>query len=324
MSGQDIRRPDTQRERPGKRTRYHPLVVAYAIESPDVNACASCGSTSCDAQWRCSDCGFQPSTIDGFLAFAPGLATSEDMFVSDFFAGLAEMEGKNFWYQARNALVRWAVQRYFADSRKVHELGCGTGFVLEGLRRVLPEAQLSGSDLLPAGLTIAAERVPSATMYQLDARRLPFRDEFDLIGAFDVLEHIDDDRVVISQIRSALVPGGGVLLAVPQHPSLWSQQDAAVRHRRRYRRSELDRKLIDAGFEILLSTSFVTLLLPAMVASRRLIDRQGTAGTTEALQPPWAMNVLLSWVMTAERLLIQGGARLPMGGSRLVAARRVG
>ena len=68
----------------------------------------------------------------------------------------------------------------------------------------------------------------------MDARNIPFRDEFDVIGAFDVLEHIDEDVAVIDEVRKALRPGGGFLMSVPQHPALWSQQDERAFHVRRY------------------------------------------------------------------------------------------
>jgi SAM-dependent methyltransferase len=289
-----------------------------------VKACANCGSTRCDPAWRCADCGFQPIELNGYLAFAPDLAHSSDAFAAEFFGDLADIEPDNFWFVSRNRLVRWVVNRYFAGSERVHELGCGTGFVMADLKQVLPQAELSGSELLVDGLAYAASRVPSATFLECDARRLPFRDEFDLVGAFDVLEHIEEDRLVLSQIHAALRAQGGLLVTVPQHPALWSHQDDVARHQRRYRASELDSKVKDAGFEILLSTSFVSLLLPAMFVSRQIGDFRQHKGAREALQPPPGINEIFSTVMALERRMIEAGLRFGVGGSRLIAARRVG
>ena len=77
-------------------------------------------------------------------------------------------------------------------------------------------------------------RVPSATFYQMDARHIPFRDHFDAIGAFDVLEHIEDDVAVIEEVGRALRPDGMFVMTVPQHPALWSPQDDHAYHVRRY------------------------------------------------------------------------------------------
>ena len=68
----------------------------------------------------------------------------------------------------------------------------------------------------------------------MDVCALPYSEQFDLICAFDVLEHVEDDRTALVQPRRALKPGGEVLLAVPQHPVLWSAAKDYGYHKRRY------------------------------------------------------------------------------------------
>ncbi len=262
-----------------------------------------------------------PAVIDGIPAFAPSLAERADGFDADAFAGLAELEAESFWFRARNALIMWAGRRSFPDARSIHELGCGTGFVLRGLREVYSQADISGSEILVDGLRIARERLPDIRFFQMDARAIPHREAFDLVGAFDVLEHIDDDQAVLVQIHRSLRPGGGLLLTVPQHRWLWSAQDVAAHHVRRYEARALHRKLHAAGFEVLRSTSFVTLLLPAMVATRRLGGRRAAAGV-ETVRVPRAIDLALRPVMALERWLIKAGIDLPIGGSLLVVARK--
>src|SRR5204863_7401731 len=99
-----------------------------------------------------------------------------------------------------------------------------------------------------------------------DARALPYRDAFDLVGAFDVLEHIDEDEAVLAEMAAATRRGGGVLITVPQHPWLWSEADDHAHHRRRYSRSALIDKVRSAGLRPVAVTSFVTFLLPVMAA----------------------------------------------------------
>jgi len=69
--------------------------------------------------------------------------------------------------------------------------------------------ELSGSEVFSAGLAFAAKRVPAARLYQMDARSIPFMAEFNVIGALGVLEHVDDDERVMSEVARALRPGGG-------------------------------------------------------------------------------------------------------------------
>ncbi len=101
-----------------------------------------------------------------------------------------------------------------------------------------------------------------------DGRALPFAGEFDVVGAFDVIEHIDADEAVLAAMRRAVRPGGGVIVTVPQHRWLWSETDRYSGHQRRYDRRELGRKLDGAGLKVRWMTSFTTLLLPLMAASR--------------------------------------------------------
>jgi SAM-dependent methyltransferase len=227
-----------------------------------VRLCPTCAAELVDPGWRCRECGTEPPTIDGFRAFAPTSASGGVGFQESYFAELAALEDANFWFRARNELILWAVASYFPDARRVLEVGCGTGYVLQGIRQQMPAAHLTGSELFITGLGFAAARVPSADFYQMDATAIPFRDHFDLVGAFDVLEHILDDETVIDQMARAIVPGGGILLTVPQHPALWSPQDVLAEHVRRYTAAGVRSKLTAAGLEIVRMTSFTTLLLP--------------------------------------------------------------
>ena len=292
-----------------------------------MKVCIACGSTHRGDDWHCPDCGMRPAEIAGFLAFAPDLALDSPGFHADLFGDLAELEAGNFWFRARNALIVWALTTYFPDCRTMLEVGTGTGFVLSGIHAGRPSIELSGSEIFSAGLAFAAERVPAARFYQMDARHIPFRDEFDVIGAFDVLEHIEDDVAVIEEVGRALRPGGGFLISVPQHPSLWSQQDDHAFHVRRYTARAIRRKVEAAGFEVMRMTSFVSLLLPMMVASRLRMRHASPDTDTEfdvidELRQPRAVNVALEAVMTIERTLIRRGVSFPAGGSLLLVARK--
>ena len=150
-----------------------------------MRVCVACGSAHCNDAWVCADCGHHPGVLDGFRAFAPELATSAAGFHEEFFDGLAGLEAESFWFRARNELIAWALERYVPEARTFFEVGCGTGFVLSGIRARDRTLELVGSEIFSTGLAIAAGRVPSATFYQMDARAIPFREEFDAIGAFD-------------------------------------------------------------------------------------------------------------------------------------------
>ena len=273
--------------------------------------------------WRCPQCGHAPPSAGGFPAFAPEIAHGASGYDPAHFAELARLEAGNFWFRARNRLIAWAIGRYCGGARNFLEIGCGTGFVLAGIAAAFPAMKLAASEASAEGLAFAAARVPGASLMQMDARRIPFRDEFDAIGAFDVIEHIEDDRGVLLALREALVPGGGLILTVPQHPFLWSEYDVRAGHVRRYRARELRRKAAGAGLEIVRMTSFVTVLLPLMMLSRlaQRRPRRDYDPLAELRIAPW-VNWPLEQALFLERVLIRAGVTLPAGGSLLVVARR--
>jgi SAM-dependent methyltransferase len=281
-----------------------------------VKVCLQCGERFAGAAWACPRCGTGPEAGPVPL-FAPELSQSEDGFVGDAFAQLVQLEEESSWFRSRNRLVSWAVGRYAPRARSFLEVGCGTGYVLRGLRDSLPALRLVGTELHADGLALARDRLSGIELAQVDARRLPWEDEFDVVGAFDVLEHVDEDVTVLEQLRQTLVAGGLAVVTVPQHPALWSDADDYARHRRRYTRRELVGKLGAAGFTVVRTTSFVSLLLPVMAASRTVQRRRSHYDPWGELRSTGRSRRLLEPVMQFEEALIRRGINLPAGGSLL-------
>jgi SAM-dependent methyltransferase len=288
-----------------------------------VKVCLSCERPFASDTWRCPGCGWAPARCDGFLSFAPELSQSNDGFDASYFEQLQKLEPHHFWFKSRNVLLQQTFRRWFPNAANFLEIGCGTGFVLSGLRARFPSLQLAGSEVFASGLRFAQERLPGVALFQMDARRVPFEREFDVIGLFDVLEHIEEDELVIHEMFRASRPGGGLMVTVPQHPFLWSPADEYACHKRRYTRAELVNKVRQAGFDVVQVTSFVSLLLPVMLLSR------WRRGRSKENLDPWEefrlgkiTNRVLQAVLTAERTLIAGGVSFPAGGSLLLVARR--
>jgi SAM-dependent methyltransferase len=289
-----------------------------------MKCCPRCQTDFVAPDWNCPACAYVPTRVDGFPILAPDLAGGGAGFRPEAFERLAALEAQNFWFRARNRLIVWALKKHFPDMRRYLEVGCGTGYVLAGVAQAYPAATLVGSEIFSVGLPYAASRVKTAELLQMDARRIPYVEEFEVIGAFDVLEHIQEDEVVLGVMWRALRPGGGIAITVPQHPWLWSSQDESACHVRRYKVGELREKVLRAGFRLEFETSFVSLLLPAMLASR--LTKQWTKELDESLPelslPAW-LNRAFEFVMTLERNLIRIGLRLKLGGSRLLIATKV-
>ncbi|MDB9702485.1 class I SAM-dependent methyltransferase [Rhodospirillales bacterium] len=224
------------------------------------------------------------------------------------------------WY--RNQLIIQSIRQFFPNAHRILEAGAGTGMVLSALAREFPDRTIHASELFLSGLEIIRRVIGEAPvkLFQMDATRMPFDQEYDLIGMFDVIEHIDDDRLVINNVFDALKPGGGFILTIPQHPELWSKADDAVLHKRRYRPGELPLKLKDAGFEILRATSYNTLLVPAMMLARALERGEYRPDREWSLHP--ALNAVLLGIVKIEKLFLDVGINLPVGGSQIVVTRK--
>jgi SAM-dependent methyltransferase len=257
------------------------------------------------------------------VAHATEFANDGGGFKPEYFSELAKLESTNFWFRARNELILWALRTYKPCAHSFLEVGCGTGFVLSGIAESNPDISICGSEIFVEGLSHAAVRVPDAKFMQMDARRIPFIDQFDAIGIFDVLEHIEEDEVVLNQLYSALSPQGVLFLTVPQHPWLWSFSDEYACHVRRYTCSEIESKVRKAGFTLLKSTSFMTLLLPAMMLKRVVLeDNKKNFDPTSELKINSLLNKVFYALSFLEILGIRVGLNYLMGGSRLIVARK--
>lgn len=288
-----------------------------------MKVCIQCGNTFTSPNWQCSHCSHQPEIIDGHPAFAPELARESEGFEADYFPRLADQEAGNFWFRSRNRLLIWALKQHFPKAENFLEIGCGTGFVLSGLKEAFPNLVFSGSEVFSEGLGFAAGRLPGVELFQMDARRIPFQDEFDVIGAFDVLEHVKQDEEVLAQMHQATRKGGGILITVPHHRFLWSPVDEFARHVRRYETRELREKVSRAGFSVVRITSFVSLLLPLLLASRlkqRLTGNEVDPSAEYNISN--LLNMALEKILDAERTVIRAGLTFPAGGSLLLVARR--
>jgi SAM-dependent methyltransferase len=284
--------------------------------------CPQCSNEISDSGWLCPACHWNAQFAGAIPILGTRPPEEGEGFSASYFEELASLEAGNFWFRARNELLLWSAEQFLGNARSFLEVGCGTGFVLQALHKRFPDLGLTGSELFIEGLGFAAKRLPGVNLIQMDALNIPFRGHFDAIGAFDVIEHIADDRRALQEFHKALAPGGRLFLTVPQHPWLWSVNDEHAHHQRRYARQELCSKVRDAGFAIRRTTSFVSLLLPLMAMSRRKRDMQAQFDPLEEFRiAPWKQRIL-ERIMHAERLSIRIGLRFPMGGSLLLVAER--
>lgn len=250
------------------------------------------------------------------------------------FQHLFDAEDKHFWFRSRNRVIGALVSRLLStstDNPRLLEVGCGTGNVLRVLAEACPHGSVIGMDLFAEGLKFAQIRADAA-LVQGDVHNPPFHHQFNIIGLFDVLEHLPDDRQVLINLKGMLRKDGTLLLTVPANPSLWSYFDEASRHCRRYRLNDLQHKLVETGYEVDYITYYMMTIFPLMWAGRRLSNLRrhilkggnslsAESMATQELRPNAIANGLITPLLSIEEYWLRHGHTLPFGTSLLVAAR---
>lgn len=239
----------------------------------------------------------------------------------------ADMETEHWWFQGRRAVVRSVLAAQWGSgwrSRKVLDVGCGTGGMLALLAEfadsvigldMSAEAAAHAQENAPAGVTARVGKIPE------DIRQ---DGDLDLVTAFDVVEHIEDDIAALQCLRRALRPESGMLLVtVPAYQWLWSPHDDLNQHKRRYTQQTLRASLVAAGFEVEHMSYFNTWLFPVVAAirlARKVLPGSGD-GSSDFVMPSPRTNRALTWLFASEGRIV-GRRSLPVGVS-LVALCRV-
>ncbi len=272
--------------------------------------------------------GLPYTVIEGIKCFSPEVASSYADYPDNGF-DLTDQNGESsFWVRSRNRLFKRIVEDHQIPTGKTRflEIGCGTGGFIQKIVEN-DNLQITGSEIYYKGLIYAKKTLPDVDFIQFDVTKGVIDMEFDLIVAFDVIEHVDDDVAAILNMNGMLGKGGSLIVTVPQHMFLWSQLDEIVKHKRRYSRGELIAKLKNANFDISYCTSFLFVLFPLMLISRVFDKRQKRSNADHlALEKRVKFTKLLNWIfdyfMRIDEWLIRLGISLPFGGTLVVVAKK--
>jgi len=252
-----------------------------------------------------------------------------------YFPALFDVEDRHFWFTTRNLALEAVIGPLAAQlpaRSRVLEIGCGTGKTLQALAVACPNAIIVGMDLLLEGLEYARRRT-EVPLVQGTIEHAPFARAFDLVGMFDVLEHIDDDAASLREVHALVAPGRHLVITVPAHNALWSGFDDESHHCRRYEPDELRERLAAAGFEVEYLTLFMATLYPIVRlrrgmaeivrrGRRRLALTERSAVLSDIKVRP-VVNGLLGFALKQEIRFLRLRWQLPLGTSLLAVARRL-
>ena len=187
---------------------------------------------------------------------------------ADLFPEMYRLEETYWWHVAKRRLVLTLLTPFLRNHAPgaFLDVGCGTGMMLKDLSAL---GRVVGIDGTMDALRYSRQRGASCVILADCSRPFPIRSSaIHVVTMLDVLEHLDDDDLPISEIHRVLRPSGMFVLTVPAYPFLWTYWDEILGHKRRYRRSALVKKLERNGFSVLRHSYFYSYLLPVAILFR--------------------------------------------------------
>lgn len=220
-----------------------------------------------------------------------------------------------WWYRAREDLLAAALGEYVGQPAHVLDVGSADGPSVGWLARHRPLTMDLDADALSPGGVCGS------------VLRLPFRDgAFDLVTAFDVVEHCEPEATALAELARVLAPGGRLLLSVPAYQWAWTGHDVRAGHHRRYTRPRIVRAVEGAGLRVDRATYAFASVFPLFAGerlSRRLRERRRSTPPPAGLpQLPGRTDELLVRACRSESRVLRR-RDLPFGSSVFVAATRI-
>jgi len=208
----------------------------------------------------------------------------------------------------------------------IWEIGAGNGLVSNPLHQ--RGITVIASDPIYEGLKVTASKGVPSFHGTLESLNLP-KSSLPAVGLFDVLEHLENPKRLLLQVREKLESGGFIAVTVPAHQWLFSDFDYAIGHFRRYNKKSLHHLLDDAGFEKVQIRYFFSLLvlpallirtIPSLFGKQRSFESQ-----KEILYQTTVLNSFASrfaWIIKPI-LFLDIKLRLPFGLSLIALYRKI-
>jgi len=223
-----------------------------------------------------------------------------------FYKEMYNLENYHWWFLGKKTLLCAFLAKY-ADlknhSMKILDVGCGTGMIMFLLKNY---GETYGIDISEEALNFCRLR-GHKYLKKARANNVPFDNQFfDLVIAFDLLEHLEDDEGAVKEFYRILKKGGILLISVPSFKFLYSEHDLAAGHKRRYTANQIKRLMKQKQFSIMKITYTNMFIFPLVVVYRLLkkffpIREQVK---TDFFSVPLIINKILSSIYRLEAILL--------------------
>jgi SAM-dependent methyltransferase len=236
-----------------------------------------------------------------------------------------EIERNHWWFKARSEILSSFICHQIARERPLRILNVG---VATGASSVMLKAfgEVSSLEYEQDCIDFIKEIVPISVI-QGSILELPYADcSFDLVCAFDVIEHVENDELAVQELVRVCRKGGSVLVTVPALMSLWSEHDEINHHFRRYRLKAFKQLFTVKEGEIVFSTYFNTLLFIPIFIARKISsvvrDRNKKVQSDFEKYKSGLGSKILYGILKTERYFLNSSVSLPIGVSALLYWRK--
>lgn len=162
----------------------------------------------------------------------------------EYYLKYYEFERKHWWFRARAEILQGYIERHCRSSSglKILNVGAATGGSIDWLSKL---GEVTSLEIDKESVLFIKDHL-KANIQEGTIESLPFAENsFDLVCAFDVVEHVENDQLAVHELARVSKANGSVLITVPAHMHLWSQHDVINHHHRRYNVESLKRILND-------------------------------------------------------------------------------
>jgi SAM-dependent methyltransferase len=212
-----------------------------------------------------------------------------------------ELQKKHWWFASKKAIILEAI-KYHAnlnDESTILDIGCGSGLMLNSLSELGITLGMDASD---EAIKFSQEIFQGTVCKGQLPSDVPFsKNQFDLITALDVIEHIDADLQSLKTVQSLLTENGVAIITVPAYMFLWSHFDELNHHKRRYTVRELKIKLKNSGFKIKKISYYNSFLFPIIYFVRKFNNLIGRDGNSDLVIPGKFVNFILKKILSSEK-----------------------
>jgi 2-polyprenyl-3-methyl-5-hydroxy-6-metoxy-1,4-benzoquinol methylase len=288
-------------------------------------ACPACGATDSNllALLECPCCQNKILHLQNIYYFHPKAIETFKDHSQISLRLIHEHENKHFWLKTREKFILKQITPFLKENEHFIEAGAGTASIAKKIKKL--GLIVSVGDIQDYGL-LDLKKSDVDWLFQFDISQAQiFVNHFDSIGFFDVIEHLNDETKIITNLRHMLKPGGRVFLTAPAYKWLWSKRDVLEGHKRRYRLKDIITKFEENGFTIIKTRYYFTSILP-LLALRSLIDKViglnvKDGDHTKSLRINKYINSILYYLTEFEYYLTEH-INMPLGGSIFLVAQK--